>query len=435
MLKSMITKIKLKESKRLGFPSSGGVLRGRFTADGWEPSQTGEPILDLTSLGILDHKPASTYLNNVGSPFESNPTAHNSKKIESLLIEKLAYFFKELPSKLFGYVTTGGTEGNLAALWWHREYLTKHNVDIKKINQIEYLANQQNKPPIPPLLICSDQSHYSIFKSTNILGYSVQIATSFKTTGINISKLKEILVKNLHQGQKLITIIVNVGTTKEGCIDDLVAIKYLCEQLLSMGLKYTIHADAAIYGVLLPVIEKLKNLRIFDFVDTLSISGHKFLGSFSVCGVVLTKKDLITTAFANNKINIPYIGNIKDVAISGSRSGFAAIELYTILEVLDAFKDPKDKLKKIYQQCEINASYFYCKLKNIVRDHQIFKNYLTIGFPKPLNPLKAKHLERKYSLMSVSANQFVAKIFPQVTMSLIHEFINEYQGELHEYNI
>ena len=61
---------------------------------------------------------------------------------------------------------------------------------------------------------------------------------------------------------------------------------------------YKIHGDGAVYGIITPYLEKFKQIEyIFDYLDSLSFSGHKFLGTNNICGMVLTKKDYIMKIF------------------------------------------------------------------------------------------------------------------------------------------
>lgn len=416
--KELINEVTLRESRRLGFPVSGGILRGKFSEDSWIPNLKDNYIVDISKLGLLDNTPATLYLNNAGSPFEyCNSVSHHSKSVESLLLYKIAiYFGATNPSDLFGYVTSGGSEGNLSSLWWHREYFLK-----------QVSAEQQ------PVLLVSDQVHHSIIKSANILNYKLEIVDSHKSLGININSLKEMLIKKLKLGIKNVVICVNIGTTKEGCIDDLKSIKNLCDDLTSQGLIYRIHADAAIYGVILPIINP--TIQIFDLVDSISFSGHKFVGTFSICGIVFAKQEILKNGIRKSiDCDIAYLGDISDLAINCSRSGFAPIELYSVLETLDVFKN-KNKITKLYRACKNNADYLTDKLSFLLGEENVFNNYITVNFIKPKSNYKAEYIAKKYSLMTSSEDYFVAKIFPHISIQLLNEFITEYTKLFKKVNV
>jgi len=66
-------------------------------------------------------------LNNVGSPYgASHSWARHTLAAEREIIARTAVHLDL--GKATGHVTNGGTEGNLTALWWSREWLkTKHS--------------------------------------------------------------------------------------------------------------------------------------------------------------------------------------------------------------------------------------------------------------------------------------------------------------------
>ena len=87
----------------------------------------GYPVSLLTHLGIVDNNIlgiapgtlANLLLNNVGDPFIDSQTSRMEvKRHERKLIRMLEKYYGLSRNEARGYVTTGGTEGNFASLWW-----------------------------------------------------------------------------------------------------------------------------------------------------------------------------------------------------------------------------------------------------------------------------------------------------------------------------
>jgi len=85
----------------------------------------GYPVSLLTFLGIVDNRIpginpgslANILLNNVGDPFKDSLTSLMEVKVfERKLIAILEKYYGMAKGEARGYVTTGGTEGNFAAL-------------------------------------------------------------------------------------------------------------------------------------------------------------------------------------------------------------------------------------------------------------------------------------------------------------------------------
>lgn len=341
---------------------------------------------------------ATTHLNNIASPF-STINITNSKEFEIELINKLSIFFNF--NDAFGYVTGGGTEGNFAAIWWHRNYLRKtYNVN--------------------PVLVCSDASHYSLFKIADQLNIEITIVKSHKGV-IDLDFFESAILKL----KKPIIMVCTVGSSIYGGIDNIIEIKKLLDTYKNNQFK--LHADGAIYGVVVPYLHPFKTLNsIFDLIDSLSFSGHKFLGALSVSGCVLTAKKYIDSLFNNNEIS--YIHNALDVTVTGSRSGLAVIELFSLLDkALQKTIEGNTLLYNTWHDCVRLTEWFYQQVLAIVEDENLVnynKGQLAIVIPKPRN--NQKMLYQKYGLMPVG-ECFGIYVFPRITQNKLQLFLDEYK--------
>ncbi|MFH1874799.1 MAG: histidine decarboxylase [Pseudomonadota bacterium] len=236
-------------------------------------------------------------INNVGDPYISSNYQVNTHEVER---EVLKFFAKILHAgkDYWGYVTSGGTEGNMYGLYLARELHP---------NGIFYY---------------SEDTHYSVTKILRILNVTSIMIRSLPNGEIDYADLKKTIeIKRDHPP----IIMANIGTTMKGAIDNISEINKILKELGEPD--HYIHCDAALHGMMLPFI---KDAPAFDFaagVNSISISGHKFIGSPLPCGVVLAKKhlvDAIATA-------IEYVGSL-DTTLTGSRNAITPIFLWYAIQ-------------------------------------------------------------------------------------------------------
>lgn len=248
-------------------------------------------------------------INNVGDPFVPTNYHLNTHLIEREVLE----FFAEITQakvNVWGYVTNGGTEGNMYGL---------------------YLARELHPEGV---VYYSQDVHYSIPKSLRVLRLKSVMIRSEDNGEIDYDDLKEsIRIKR----EVAPIVLANVGTTMKGAVDDVSKIRKIMEELAVPD--HYIHCDAALSGMILPFV---KNSTPFDFAagaDSISISGHKFIGSPVPCGIVLAKKrnvDMVTKF-------IEYVGSL-DTTLAGSRNGITPLFLWYAIK-RDGIKGFSEKVK------------------------------------------------------------------------------------------
>lgn len=263
-------------------------------------------------------------LNNLGDPFHDCGFKIHSRSFEKKVLDFFAKLYQIPKDKFWGYVCSGGTEGNLYGLFLARELYPKGH------------------------LIFSQASHYSIHKAARILKLPHTIIPTDEHGEMNYDHLKHI-IQSL--GHTPLIFNLNIGTTMHGAIDKLDTVVQLMKDLKIK--KFYIHCDAALSGMIVPFTNKAHYLSFKQPIHSIAVSGHKFIGSPIPCGVVLTHKYLVEK-IANN---IDYIKSL-DTTITGSRSGLTPMILwYAILtHGLSGFKQQA-------HQCLEQADYLYQQLK------------------------------------------------------------------------
>lgn len=250
----------------------------------------------------LDNKCLSKFLdfpiNNIGDPFIGN-NGINTCDFENEVLEYYRSLLFIKKDEFWGYVTTGGTEGNLFGI-----------------------LSGRSRYPMGTVYF-SDASHYSIRKSIKILRMNSRIIKTDKKGEILYSHLKEEISKNISSPP---VIVANIGTTMTGALDKIHCINKI---LVDLNIEdFYIHCDAALMGNIIPY---LTDNHIVDFtlpIDSVAISGHKFLGSPIPCGITICKKHTIKEL----KKRIEYISS-DDGTITGSRNGISVLVLWKTIKL------------------------------------------------------------------------------------------------------
>ena len=321
-------------------------------------------------------------LNNVGDPYgKSNDM--NSKEFEREVIEFYAEYFNAPKNNYWGYVTNGGSEGNLYALYLARELYP---------NGMVYY---------------SETTHYSIQKNIHLLNMDSIVIRSQANGEMDYDDLAETLQLNRHRS---VIILANIGTTMTEAKDHVPTIANILKKY-AIKSSY-IHSDAALSGSYLPLL----GYHDFDFAhgaDSVAISGHKFFGSPITNGIVMVKKSY------KERIgrSINYIGTL-DTTITGSRSGFNALAMWYVIQ-----KWGKEGMLQRAEACLENAKYLKEALNAIGIKAWRNENALTVVFPRATDAICTK-----WQLASDNEISHVI-CMPGVTKQMLDEFIHDMKNE------
>lgn len=408
---------------RMGYPLTGSVY-GFFTPTGWQKSNQGTRLIDRSALGIKQDSISDTLMLNIGDPEssltdESSRTSkdiHYPEDIENDVIKILTHYFSAEANSLKGYVTSGGTEANLASIWWLRNYvmtLSKQNskADSQKV-----------------ILYASKDTHYSCAKVCQILNIELCNIDSLPNGQINVAQLSNVLNSHMQNyPQRPMIVWLNAGTTVLGAIDDIKTV----HAIVNMDVKKkngicAIHTDGAILGVTLPLLHN-DYQKIFDYTDSLVMSGHKLLATTLACGVVLTKKSLVNLAFENRDIAVGYVHGIKDITITGGRSCLPVMQIHQSLKALDFDRDAV-RFRKLISTCLHNAEYLAGKLTGLIGSDHVTYNpkQFNVVFQLQMQKEEQEWLKEKYTLMPLPDNQVCITVFPNVDNNLILSFLDDY---------
>jgi histidine decarboxylase len=253
---------------------------------------------------VLDYGELHRFLefsgNNVGDPWAGSNVPMNTHSFEREVVAMCASLTGGDVESLWGYVTSGGTEGNMYGLYVARELF--------------------------PEGICyfCEHTHYSVAKILR-MQHTRSIMLRAQPDGeIDYDDLEESI--KLHRDSPPI-IFLNVGTTMTGAIDRVARVREILDRQCAR--EAYLHVDAALSGMILPFVDDPPEWDFAAGVDSISISGHKLLGSPVPCGVILARRPHVERIARG----VEYVG-VQDTTILGSRSAIAPLVLWYRLRQL-----------------------------------------------------------------------------------------------------
>lgn len=233
-------------------------------------------------------------INNIGDPFGSSHLKMNTFGIEREMLAEFAKLTHAPADDYWGYINNGGTEGNMYGL---------------------YLARELHPDS---MVYFSEDTHYSVAKIMRVLNTRNIMIKAQPNGEMDYDDLRETL--RIHRDVPPI-IFANIGTTMKGAIDNLDIIRGILDDLAIRNAY--IHCDAALSGMILPFVDDAQPFDFADGADSLSISGHKLIGSPIPCGVVLAKKKNVDRIARS----VEYVGAL-DTTLSGSRNAISPLILW-----------------------------------------------------------------------------------------------------------
>ncbi|KAK2457954.1 serine decarboxylase [Trifolium repens] len=287
-------------------------------------------------------------------------------------------------NEYWGYVTTGGTEGNLHGILVGREQFPDG------------------------ILYTSQDSHYSIFKIARMYRMQCVKVDSLISGEIDCVELEASLLANK---DKPAIININIGTTLKGGIDD---IDLVIQTLYKCGFtrdRFYIHCDSALFGIMLPFIKQAPRISFKKPIDSITISGHKFLGCPSPCGVIITRLKYIDALSRD----VEYIAS-RDATITGSRSGHAPIFLWYALT-----KRGLIGLENEVQNCLLKSRYLLNKLRDAGIGAMLNEFSNIVVFERPLDD----HFTHRWNLAS-NKNIAHVVVLQHVTIEMLDTFVSEF---------
>ncbi|RDI75731.1 Glutamate decarboxylase and related PLP-dependent protein [Gaiella occulta] len=227
-----------------------------------------------------------------------------------------------------GAFTSGGTISNMTALAAARERAIPG-------------ARSRGLGGVEAALYCSQEAHYSIERSAELLGIG---AANVRALPIDEQRrlipeaVAEAIAADRAAGRLPVAVVATAGTTLTGAVDPIGALADVCAE---QGV--WLHVDGA-YG--LPAATTPSAGHLFqglDRADSVTLDAHKWLYLPKACGVLLVRRrgDL-AQAFSHEEAYIPHerSGHMVDITLEYSRP-FRALKLWLAFRAhgAQAFRD------------------------------------------------------------------------------------------------
>ncbi len=319
-------------------------------------------------------------MNNVGDPFMPSRYHLNSHEYEREVIGFFAGLTHAKPEEIWGYVTNGGTEGNMYGIYLAREIYPEG------------------------LVYYSEATHYSVPKILRMVHARNIMIKSTANGEMDYQDLAETV--RIHRDLPVI-IFANIGTTMTGAVDDIGRIKQI---LKDKAITHSyIHCDAALSGMILPFVERPP---LYDFtanIDSMAISGHKMIGSPIPCGIALAKKSHVERIARA----VEYISTY-DTTISGSRNAITPLILWYAIQMQGI-----NGFRQIIQECLKMADYAIRRFNENGIAAWRNENSITVVFPRGHETVMSKWQ------IALQGDMGHILVMPHVTKRQIDNLLND----------
>lgn len=251
-----------------------------------------------------DNKMETFLVNNAGDPF-GNVGTLSSGMFEREVIEYFAPKYGFSPDNLWGIVTMSGTDGNNHGIYFGVNYLKKKTGKM-------------------PVVYVSDEAHYSNYRLCDLQNLEVRLVKSNDMGQMIADSLEKVL-----DTSRPCLMIYAMGSTFKGAIDDQESLNKVLERHPEMAVYR--HVDAALFGGYLPFTDyrDMVNRQKTNY-ESISISGHKFFGIDSPCGLFITTRDVYDN---QTTYDIPYL-NANMRMINCSRSGIEPLKFWWLIQTV-----------------------------------------------------------------------------------------------------
>src|SRR5215216_3408332 len=214
----------------------------------------------------------SSMLNQNAGAWRNGPT---SAMIEARVMRWLCELLNYGP-KSFGTLASGGSEANLIALKCARDSVSAEIID-----------RGVRKAPGDLVIYASNQCHYSIDKSADLLGLGREGVRKIPTDDqfhISLEMLRDAIARDREAGLVPCCVVGVAGTTSSGAIDSLEELAAIARE---NGCWY--HVDAAYGGPLAFSSQHRDRLRGIELADSITFDPHKWLFVPFSCGAALVR--------------------------------------------------------------------------------------------------------------------------------------------------
>lgn len=339
---------------------------------------------------------ADVAMNNVGNPRKDSTYSLNTHEFENEVIDFFAPGFGFESAETWGIVTASGTDGNNHGIYFGVKYL---------------LA----KTKMRPVLYVSDEAHYSVKKLGDLQNLELRLIPSDEMGRMRIDEFEKAL-----DPSKPALVVVAIGTTFKGAIDDQAAIDAALKRKKPLAVYR--HLDAALFGGYLPFSahKEIIDRKKLPF-DSIAVSGHKFFGFDEPLGFFITSKEVLDN---QNPFKVNYLNDAVPT-ITCSRSALAALKFWWKVT-----RTGREGFQRQAAQMLENTRYLKAKLDELKHPAWVNPASNTVFFKRP-----GQAVMRKWDLAPDEDSRFGGPLAHNIVMQhetpdTIDRFIEDLKKEL-----
>lgn len=325
-------------------------------------------------------------INNLGDPYAGSHYASEVCDLEREAVSWLMDLWDcDNHDDYWGSIGTSGTEGNLWGIYLGREALPD------------------------AVLLYSADAHYSIPKAAKLQRIEAICVASNKAGEIDLEALSVVL--NALQKRNVI-VALTCGTTMKGAHDDIAGVIARLDAAGMTREKRYIHIDGALNAMVIPYVDDAPDAIRPSFrhaIDSISVSGHKMIGTPMPCGVLVAKRhhvERIATAIAYLRSN--------DTTLMGSRNGHAVLAIWSRF-----LGHGHAGYRRDVTVCVERAQGLVTTLNAMGVSACCNPHSLTVVFPQPPDAIV-----KTYQLACYKGEAHVV-VMPNVTTRLLETFAND----------
>ena len=319
---------------------------------------------------------------NLGDP-ELFP---GTKQIESRFLHFICCML-HAPKTVVGQIVSGGTEGNITAMWIAKQLSGKKEI------------------------ILPEGAHFSFQKIVSLMDMKLVTIPVTKNYTMDVSQLRKKI------SSSTAAVVGIAGSTELGAIDPIPEISECCadEHIF-------FHVDAAFGGFVIPFLRTLQyNVPCFDFqvkgVSTITLDSHKMgYAAIPLGTLLIRRKEWLDTI----SVESPYISCERQSGILGTRSGAPVAAAYAVAQYLG-----QEGYTKVVKSCMDVTKYTETRITDLGLDLITLPMMNVLGVKMKRPTVVTKHLAAKgwrvNKIERLSGIRLV--MMPQITKKIIDEFI------------
>lgn len=234
-----------------------------------------------------------------------------TKELEENVVKMIGKLLHAPPS-FHGTMVSGGTEGNLTALWMYKKISGKKEVILPR------------------------HAHFSFQKALSLMNIKARVV-KLRNHVFDMHDLKKCIGKNTA------CVVAVAGTTDLGLIDPIEEISEIC-----MENEVPLHVDAAFGGFVIPFLKELGySKKKFDFeisgVTSISTDPHKMGLSVIPSGCFFVREQ---NMLEHISVESPCTHTQRHLSLLGTRPGASVAATYAVLKFFGI-----KGYKKVVQHC------------------------------------------------------------------------------------